>query len=226
MSIYPTIPNMPRPELQDMVVALKQAGFLHGPRVEKAMLAVDRVYFVPPGHRAFAYEDQALPLFAGQTISAPTVVAFMLEKLDIQPGMKILEIGTGSGYNTALLAELAGKKGTVISMEIVPELHGLAQRNLAKLPKKYPQLKLLCQDGSHGYPPEAPYDRITVTAAMPSLPPGHPLIRQLKPDGKLIAPVGGSGWEQDLILYDHATRSSQRILPVLFVPLTGKGEKE
>lgn len=212
---------MPKKELQEMVKVLKRSGFLHETRVEKALLTVDRELFVPEKERSFAYSDRALPTSHRQTISAPTVVSFMLEKLDIKQGMKVLEVGGGSGYNAVLLAEMVGKKGKVISIEIIPELCELAQKNIAKLPKKYPQLKLICKDASEGYHEEAPFDRIIVTAAMPSLPLDHPYIEQLKKDGKLIAPVS-AGWEQDLILYDKANKTCQKILPVLFVPLTGK----
>ena len=184
------------------------------------MLAIDRANFVPPEYREFAYLDRALSIGHGQTISAPGIVSFMLESMDIKTGMKILEIGTGSGYNAALLSHLAGAKGRVISIEIVPEVFKLGKENIAKVEHILQKnLTLLCIDGSNGYPEKAPYDRIIVTAALQSMESIYVFISQLKEDGKLIAPVSnGSG--QDLVLYDNNTKTSNKILPVIFVSLT------
>ena len=202
--------------LQSMVSFIRQTGLLTSKEVESAMLAVDRALFMPEG--APAYEDRAYPVMSGQTISAPGVVAFMLEKMDIRQGMKILEIGTGTGYNCALLSRLAGPEGKVVSVEVLPELHELAKKNLSKIgfPKN---LELVLGDGSAGYPKEAPYERIIVTAGMPEL--NQELLSQLKPDGKIIAPVGGEHF-QDLVLFDRKSGEYKRILPVVFVPLRGK----
>lgn len=182
------------------------------------MLAVDRAFFVP---RSFMpYQDQPFPVGKGQTISAPSVVAFMLEHLDVSQGMKILEIGTGSGYNTAILSHLVGPKGKVISIELQQELVDIAKNNLAKI--EHPDnIEVHTGDGSCGYGKEAPYDRVIVTAAMPFLDIGHPLVQQLKEGGKAVAPVG-SRHGQDLIVYDKSTGTSHKVLPVIFVPLLGK----
>jgi protein-L-isoaspartate(D-aspartate) O-methyltransferase len=145
----------------------------------------------------------------------------MLESLEIKKGMKILEIGTGSGYNCALLSELAGAKGKVISIDAVPELVDLARKNMKNADIKMDNIALLCGDGSCGIEKEAPFDRIVVTAAMPQFNKDHLLANQLKEDGKLIAPVGSS-FGQDLILFENKTKSMQAILPVIFVPLVGK----
>lgn len=214
---------MPEKELSEMVDYLIQTGYLKREQIKKAMLAVDRVYFVSKSEKRFAYADSALPIGYGQTISAPTVVAFMLEKLEIKEGMKVLEVGTGSGYNCALLSELVGEKGKVISIDVVPELVEVAKVNIKKCsPKlKTGNTKLLVGDGSCGYKKEAPYDRIIVTAAMPHFNADHPLAKQLTGNGKLIAPVG-SRLFQDLILYDRKTGNAKRILPVMFVPLIGE----
>ncbi|NYZ77414.1 protein-L-isoaspartate(D-aspartate) O-methyltransferase [Candidatus Micrarchaeota archaeon] len=201
----------------ELVQQLLAGGWIRTERVKKAFLAVDRIFFVPEGARISAYEDYPMPIGYGQTISAPSVVAFMLEELDVQDGAKVLELGTGSGYNAALLSHLAGPKGKIVSVDIVPELTELAKNNL----KKYGKAKnasLFSGDGSCGYDEEAPYDRIIVTAGMPYIE-GHPLIKQLKADGKLIAPVG-SRLHQDLILYSRG--AYKKALPVMFVPLIGK----
>lgn len=210
-------------ELELMVSRLRSTGFLKSEAVEKAMLTIDRVLFMPKEYLSLAYSDNAFPIGHEQTISAPNVVSFMLDNLGVKPGMKILEIGTGSGYNAALLSYLVGVRGRVISIEIVPEICELARKNIAKVADLLPNnLTLLCEDGSEGWKKEAPYDRIVITAAMPQLRFDSPFVTQLKKDGKLIAPTGNS-WKQDLVLYDNKTRTTQRILPVMFVPLTGKG---
>lgn len=221
---------MPENSLSAMVGYLATSGWLKSAGVRKAMLSVDRIFFVPESLAGSAYSDDALPVAYGQTISAPTVVAFMLERLDVRPGMKVLEVGTGSGYDCALLAELVGPRGKVVSIDIVPELIAIARSNFKKAGKDYGNVELVAGDGSLGYAKEAPYDRIIVTAGMPWFDPTHPLVKQLKPEGKLIAPVG-SRFFQDLILYDKKTGKSESVLPVMFVPLLGeygfgKGENE
>ena len=212
---------MPKKGLGAMVDYLIATGYLKSESVRNAMLSVDRIFFVSGSDFEFAYSDAAFPVAYGQTISAPTVVAFMLDKLDVRPGMKVLEVGTGSGYNCALLAELVGPKGKVITIDIIPELVEIAKSNIKKTGKDYPNLEFVSGDGSVGYGKEAPYDRIIVTAGMPWLTPDHPLVKQLKPDGKLIAPVG-STFFQDLILYERKTGKSENVLAVMFVPLVGK----
>ncbi len=201
----------------ELIDYLVETGWIRSERVKRAFLAVDRAIFVPQDACGYAYGDYPIPIGYGQTISAPSVVAFMLEELDVKEGGKVLELGTGSGYNAALLSYLAGPKGKVISIDIVPELVEFAKKNLARYGKAK-NVILLARDGSCGYEEEAPYDRIIVTAGMPYIE-NHPLIKQLKPDGKLIAPVGGRFW-QDLILYLRG--EYKKILPVMFVPLIGK----
>ncbi len=201
-----------------MILRLRQSGFLHSKTVEEAMLAVDRALFVPQA--AYPYDDRPFPIGYGQTISAPSVVAFMLEYLEIRPGMKVLEVGAGSGYNAALLSYLVGKKGRVITFEVVPEIYELAKKNLAKLGPP-DNIEVHAGDGSIGYEAEAPYDRIIVTAGMPYLDESHPLISQLKKDGRLIAPVGGKFF-QDIVVYDKKTKSYKKVLPVMFVPMIGE----
>ncbi len=210
-------------ELEMMVARLRTMGFLKSEQAEKAMLTIDRAIFIPNEYKSLAYSDNAFPIGYGQTISAPTVVSFMLDKLELKPGMKILEVGTGSGYNAALISHILGVRGKLISIEILPQLYDLAKKNLSKVASLLPNnLTMLCMDGSEGYEKEALYDRIVITAAMPSLEFNSPFVKQLKKDGKIVAPVGNS-WSQNLILYDNKTRTSQRVLSVMFVPLVGKG---
>jgi len=198
-----------------MVDNLRIRGYLHSKMVEDALLSVDRGLFVSD----YPYDDRALPLISGQTISAPGVVTFMLEMLDLEPGLNVLEIGTGSGYNAALLSHIVGKKGKVVTFEILEDLHALAKANLEKIgsPKN---IELHLGDCSAGYAESAPYDRIIVTAAMPYLDDSHPLLAQLKEDGKLIAPVGDR-YFQNLVLFDKKSKQYKNILPVIFVPMVG-----
>jgi protein-L-isoaspartate(D-aspartate) O-methyltransferase len=204
-----------------MTEYLIRTGYLKSDRVIKAMQSIDRKHFIPKEEIRVAYADAALPVGFGQTISAPSVVAFMLEKLELKEGMKILEVGTGSGYNCALLSLLVGKKGKVISIDIVPELIEKAKENMINAGLETKNWKLVTGDGSAGFEPAAPYDRIIVTAAMPSFTSDHPLTKQLSKNGKLIAPVG-SRWNQELIKFDKKSGSTEKILPVIFVPLIGK----
>ncbi len=207
--------------LSVMVHYLVATGYLKSRSVREAMLSVDRACFVPESEKVFAYADTALPVGYGQTISAPSVVAFMLEKLDVRKGMRILEVGTGSGYNCCLLSKLAGPGGRVTTVDIMPELVETAKSNCAKASADCRNIEFVAWDGSRGYEQNAPYDRIIVTAAMPWLGFNHPLIRQLGPEGRLIAPVGTILY-QDLILFDRKSGRRDPLLPVMFVPLSGR----
>lgn len=204
--------------LEDLVHHLRNTGYLTSKKVEEALLTVDRAFFVRD--RSFAYCDRPMPIGFGQTISAPSVVAFMLEKLRLDEGMKVLEVGSGSGYNTALISYLIGPSGRVISFEYVPELRELARKNLEKIgsPKN---ISLFSGDGSCGYPDEAPYDRIIVTGGMPYLDDSHPMVSQLNPGGRIVAPVGGMFY-QNIVVYTKDTGEYRSVLPVMFVPILGK----
>jgi protein-L-isoaspartate(D-aspartate) O-methyltransferase len=188
-------------------------------KVANAMRKVPREFFVPPDYARNAYFDAPLPIGFGQTISAPSIVAFMSKFLDVQEGMKILEIGSGSGYQAAILAELAGNSGVVYTVERIQELIQLARGNIEKL--SITNVKFIEGDGTKGYLPEAPYDRIIVTAASPSIP--QPLIDQLKDGGKLLIPVG-SRMFQDLELVVKIGKEIEvsNLMPVVFVPLIGE----
>jgi len=186
-------------------------------RVLEAMEAVPRHAFVPARSRSSAYENRPLPIGYGQTISQPFIVALMTDLLGAEPGSKILEIGTGSGYQAAVLATLVKR---VCTMEIIPQLGLRAKDRLASL--GYRNVKCRIGDGYHGWPEEGPFDGILVTAAADHIPP--PLIRQLKPGGRMILPVGHPFAVQQLIMVQkslHGEVRSQQILPVRFVPLTG-----
>lgn len=192
---------------------------IRDPDVLRVMRETPRHEFVPPSLREQAYEDHPLPIGYGQTISQPYIVALMTEKLDVDKSHKVLEIGTGSGYQAAVLAPLVKH---VYTIEIVPELAEQAKKRLAK----YPNVTVRHGDGYEGWPEEAPFDRIILTAAPPEIP--QSLIDQLKPGGKLLAPVGRSPWSQELVLIEKRPDGKLRrksILPVVFVPMV-KGKKE
>jgi len=204
-----------------LVALLKELGYIRSPKVERAMLTVPRELFVPDNVREYAYDDRPLPIGYGQTISAPSIVAHMTELLDPKPGDKVLEVGTGSGYQAAILAEIVTPGGHVWSIERIPELAEFAKRNLERTGYA-DRVTIIVGDGSLGYEPAAPYDKIMVTAAAPKVP--EPLIKQLKPGGRLVAPIGPLPF-QVLIVLDKAldgTISIRRDLEVVFVPLIGE----
>jgi protein-L-isoaspartate(D-aspartate) O-methyltransferase len=187
-------------------------------KVVNAMLKVPRHLFVPFPYRKEAYIDTPLPIGSGQTISAPHMVAIMCELLRLEKGMKVLEVGTGRGYHAAVVAEIVGEEGKVISVERVPELAEEARKILDEL--GYRNVLVVVGDGSEGYEPEAPYDRIYVTAAAPDIP--KPLIEQLKMGGRMVIPVGYD--MQYLYVVDKQEEGIKKDIwgAVRFVPLVGK----
>jgi len=203
---------------EEMIELLLAQGYADE-RVAAAMRKVPREVFVPDEYARNAYSDTPLPIGFGQTISAPSIVAFMSKSLDVKEGMKILEVGSGSGYQAAILAELVGGSGVVYTVERIPQLIEFAKKNTEKL--GYTNIRFIEGDGTRGHPPEAPYDRIIVTAASPSIP--QPLIEQLKEEGKMLIPVG-SRMFQDLELVVKIGKEIQvsNLLPVVFVPLVGE----
>ena len=186
------------------------------PAVKEAMDRIPRHRFVPRSQVHLAYADQAVDIGSGQTISQPYIVAKMTECVRPAPGKRILEIGTGSGYQAAVLAELGCE---VFSIEIVPELHERAREVLTEL--GYDKVHLRCGDGQAGWPEEAPFDGILITAATPKVPRG--LFDQLADDGRLVVPLGKASGVQQLVCYRFQDGKLHResILPVRFVPLTG-----
>ncbi|MGB2706442.1 MAG: protein-L-isoaspartate(D-aspartate) O-methyltransferase [Candidatus Omnitrophota bacterium] len=181
-------------------------------RVIDAMLEVPRHRFVLPGMENAAYEDTPLPIGYGQTISQPYIVAFMTEALDLKEGDKVLEIGTGSGYQAAVLAEMGCE---VYSIEIIPELAEEARRKLNGM--RYQNVTVRCGDGYMGWEEEAPFDAIIVTAAPPGIP--QNLVDQLKEGGRMVAPVGTFSQELYLITKTKDGVKRKSLLPVRFVPM-------
>jgi protein-L-isoaspartate(D-aspartate) O-methyltransferase len=187
-------------------------------RVLAAMGKVPRHEFVPERLRSQAYLDCPLPIGHDQTISQPFIVAFMTERLEPGPADKVLEVGTGSGYQAAVLAELGAK---VYTIEIIDDLAKRAAADLKRL--AYTNVYVRTGDGYKGWPEAAPFDAIIVTCAPESVPP--PLIEQLKNGGRMIIPIG-SGWDQELVLLrKQAGKLEQHaVLPVRFVPMTGNAK--
>ncbi len=182
-------------------------------RLLTAMLKVPRHLFVPEGFVHQAYEDYPLPIGHGQTISQPYIVAVMTEALQVGKQHRVLEVGTGSGYQTALLAELAGM---VYTVEIIEELSIRARQILNRL--DYRNIRFKVDDGNEGWKEFAPYDRIIVTAAAESIP--YALVEQLKEQGRLVAPVGPVGAQSLILGVKHGQRLVQRsLMSVVFVPL-------
>ena len=187
-------------------------------RVLAVMGQVPRHEFVPERQRAQAYDDHPLPIGYGQTISQPFIVAFMTEQLEPKPTDRVLEIGTGSGYQAAVLSELVAR---VYTIEIVD---GLATRAAADLKRLgYTNVQVRAGDGYKGWPEAAPFDAIMVTCAPERVP--QPLVEQLKDGGRIIIPVGPL-WNQELVLLrKHGGKLEQHaVLPVRFVPMTGKAQ--
>lgn len=190
--------------------------------VLRAMGTVPRHRFVPADLAASAYRNRPLPIGEGQTISQPYIVALSTELLDPKPSHVVLEVGTGSGYQAAVLAELVAQ---VHSVEIVEPLGRAAARLLAEL--GYRNVEVRIGDGYQGWPERAPFDGIVVTAAAPHVP--EPLVQQLKPGGRMVIPVGASAADQELLLIEKAadgTVSRRVVIPVRFVPLTGDGARQ
>ncbi|MGH7391365.1 MAG: protein-L-isoaspartate(D-aspartate) O-methyltransferase [Candidatus Rokuibacteriota bacterium] len=187
------------------------------PRVLEAFVAVPRHEFVPEASRADAYADHPLPIGHGQTISQPFIVAFMTEQLDPKPTDRVLEIGTGSGYQAAILSVLVSE---VYTIEIVEPLARRAESDLKRL--GYENVKVRAGDGYEGWPDAAPFDAIIVTCAPDHVP--QPLVDQLRDGGRMIIPVG-SGGDQKLYVLDKRGPQLERraVLPVRFVPMTGPG---
>jgi len=208
--------------LDDLINYLKNSRFLTDDNVESAFRNIPRHEFVPTSDLDCAYYNEPLPIMKNQTISQPGVVSRMTEWLDIKDGQNILEIGTGSGWQTAILSYLVGK-GTVYSVEIHPELVKFAKENLEKL--GIDNVHVILSDGSTGYLKASPYDRIIITAACTEIP--LPILEQLGENGLIIAPVGDSS--QSLVLLK---KTSKGIIEIknqsnyVFVPLLGKFGKK
>lgn len=205
---------------RNLVESLTRSGYIVSDRVREAFLNVPRELFVPDHLREKAYVDSPLPIGSGQTISAPSMIAIMLEEMDLVPEQRVLEIGTGSGYNAALLYEMVECK--IFTIERIPELAEFARENL-KSAGYEGNVEVVVGDGTQGHSPAGPYDRIVVTAGAPRIP--KPLGEQLKQGGMIGIPVGGNRSFQEFIT---ATKDEDGELKrtshggCAFVPLIGE----
>jgi len=206
-----------------MVETQIAARGVRSPRVLAAMREVPRHLFISHDHASHAYADEALPSMEGQTISQPFMVAIMTQELALKPGLRVLEIGTGTGYQTAILAHLVGATGTVCSIERVPALADAARRRLQAM--SYHNIRIHVGDGSQGWPrddanTEPQFDRILITAGAPTVP--QPLITQLADAGILVAPIGDEE-TQTLIRMNRRGEvlEQTRLFACRFVPLVG-----
>lgn len=200
-----------------MIERLREHYKIKDERVLDAMRSVPRHFFVPEALKTQAYRDNALPIAANQTISQPFIVARMTELLELNNQSKILEIGAGSGYQSAILSQLAGK---IYAIERVPQLVGEAQQRINKL--NIQNVFLLCADGTNGLEKHAPFDGILVAAGSPNLP--EPLLKQLKPGGKLVIPIGENQKSQKLTRVTRTANGFQTedFGDCSFVPLIGE----
>lgn len=212
---------------ENLVQALISRGILRSPKVIRAMRMVSREKFLPENVKREAYIDTPLPIGLGQTMSAPHMVAIMSEALELEEGHSVLEVGTGSGYHAAITAEIVcpkdtDKLGHIYTLEIIPELIYLAKKNL-EIAKYSSCITVILGDGTMGYPKQAPYDRILVTASAPKIP--KALTNQLKVGGILVIPVGGLRFFQRLIKVEKNSEgniTTNNLGGVAFVPLVGK----
>jgi len=198
-----------------MVAEQIAARGVKDPLTLAAMRKVPRHLFVPEESRGQAYDDHPLPIGQGQTISQPYIVAFMTEALGLRGGETVLEVGTGSGYQAAVLSEIAAR---VYTIEIVEALAEESRRRLRAL--GYTNVEVRAGDGYLGWPEKAPFDAIVVTAAAPRVP--ETLKQQLKEGGRLIVPVGDESQELVVVVRRGSRYEERRVLPVRFVPMTGK----
>lgn len=203
-------------EREAMLAELESGGYLTDPRLEESMLAVPRHLFVPKELREAAYEDRPLPIGFGQTVSAPHMVAMMTNALQLEPGHKVLEVGTGVGYHAAIVKGIVGEAGSVDSIEFLPELAELARKNLKAAKVK---VTVHTGDGAHGLPEGAPFDAIYVTCAIPDVP--GPLVDQLKDGGHFVAPIGITRCQLMAGRKEEGTLRLEDLGPCLFVNAQG-----
>lgn len=205
--------------LSALVDDLVAGGYVASQRLEDAMRVVDRALFLPREMAPYAYIDSPLHIGYGQTISAPHMVAIMMEVLEPPRGARCLEVGTGSGYHAALAAEMIGPEGRVLTIERVKELADAASKNL-RAAGYADRVQVILGDGSLGYPSEAPYDRILVTCAAPALP--KPLAEQLGEGGRAVVPIGNRYWQTLYAIDRHGEKLKYREHGgCVFVPLIG-----
>lgn len=219
-AVVPAEPNSISVARERMVIEQIQRRGVKDARVLEAMRKTPRHEFMPPDVRNLAYDDRAIAIGYSQTISQPYVVAFMTEALALKPEDRVLEIGTGSGYQAAILAELVKE---VYTIEILEPLGKRAADTLARL--EYENVQARIGDGFRGWEEAAPFDAIIVTCAPHAVP--QPLIDQLVDGGRMIIPVGPQGEPQNLVLLKKIGNKveQQKVLPVTFVPMTGEAKK-
>ena len=195
------------------------SGTIKDKKVIESFKKIPREIFMKKENQDEAYGDYPLPIGEGQTISQPTTVMLMTEALELKEGDKVLEVGTGSGYQAAIIANIVGYKGEIISTEIIKDLAEFAKNNIEKL--KLKNVRIINLDGSKGWEEEAPYDKIIITAACPEIP--KPLIKQLKEGGIIVAPVGNMN-EQFMIkgVKKNNKLIEENLGQFMFVPLKGK----
>jgi len=204
---------------RSLVASLERSNYIKDPNVRRAFLAVPREEFLPPDLRADAYIDTPLPIGAGQTISAPSMIAIMLEAAHLEEGHAVLDVGTGSGYNAALLASIAGP-ANVTSVERLPDLAAFGRDNLRRT--GFREVEVVVGDGTLGHPPRAPYDCIMATAGAPRIP--RPWRDQTKVGGRIVAPIGRSTFSQVLTIATLGPGGRWEVredTPCAFVPLVG-----
>ena len=200
----------------ELVRRLIEEGYLKTERIIGAFLSVDRKDFVPKEYKSESYGDYPLPIGYGQTISQPATVAFMLELLQPEAGDKVMDAGSGSGWQTAILASIVGEKGSVYAVERIPELYEFGQKNLQKY--KFQNISSSCGDATKGLVEQAPFDKIIAAASGSEIPPAW--LEQLKISGRIVAPIGSSIW---LYIKKSETEFEKLEYPgFAFVPLVKK----
>jgi len=211
-----------RKNREDLVSKLLDMGYIQTDLVKDAMIKVPREEFMTHETKNYAYLDRPIPLQEGQTISAPHMVAIICERLALEKGMKVLEIGTGFGYNAAVVAEILGPEGHVYTIERIENLKNIADQNLERTGYSK-NVTVILGDGTKGYAENAPYDRIYATASAPKVP--EPLKQQLKIGGRLLTPIGRDTSIQELlclIRVDENDYKSYNLGGVVFVPMIGE----
>jgi len=202
-----------------LIESLIKEGWLKTPGIVEAFKTIKRVDFLPPELKNLAELNEALPIGYGQTISQPLVVAFMLEKLSPKKGDRILDIGSGSGWTSALLAQIVGKKGKIFSLEIIPELKKRGEKNVAKYNFiRKGIVEYICADGHNGYKKGAPFDKILISAEVRTF--SKAWEKQLKPKGRIVLPIHNSIWL--LVKKSEGGFKKKEYPGFVFVPLVKK----
>ena len=211
-----------RKNREDLVSNLLDRGYVKTKPVEDAMKKVPREEFMTPETKSYAYLDRPIPLQDGQTISAPHMVAIICEILALKKGMQVLEIGTGFGYNAAVVAEIIGPEGHVYTIERIENLKNIAEQNLRRTGYSE-NVTVILGDGTKGYEEKSPYDRIYATASAPKIP--EPLKTQLQIGGRLLSPIGRDTSVQELLCLKRINENeykSYNLGGVVFVPMIGE----